>query len=208
MKGIHLITNGKSTKKELAQLRTMHHYFDYIHVREKSKTAAELMQILDFLAGIGIPLSKVIINDRVDLAVMKGCTGVQLAYNSLPVTLVKKQFPDLKIGKSVHSIEEAWKAEKDGADFILYGHIYHSKSKQGVKPRGIQALQRVAKSISIPTIAVGGIHPEQVEEVLGAGAKGLAMISAFWESPAPLQAAKAYYERFNHWEEEHFERTL
>ncbi|KAB8139020.1 thiazole tautomerase TenI [Gracilibacillus oryzae] len=208
MKGIHLITNGKITKADLEQLGSFHHYFDYIHVREKTKSAAELLEVLDIIWETGIPLSKIIVNDRVDLAVMRDCAGVQLAYHSPPVNLVRERFPDIKIGKSVHSAAEARKAEADGADFVLYGHIYHSNSKQGVNPRGLKNLQDVAQTTSIPVIGVGGIKPDQVKEVLDTGANGVAMISSVWEAAEPIQVAKAYYDRFNHWKEEQHEKTV
>ncbi|SER85566.1 thiazole tautomerase (transcriptional regulator TenI) [Gracilibacillus ureilyticus] len=208
MRGIHLITNGISTNEDLKKLANIHNYFHFIHLREKTKTAAELLEMVEFIQMLGVPLSKVIINDRVDIAVLKKCGGVQLAYHSLPVTLVRSQFPDLKIGKSVHTVKEAMTAESDGSDFVLFGHIYRSQSKQGLPPRGISALHKLAKSISIPVIAVGGIKPDHVEEVLESGAKGIAMISAIWEASVPEYIAKEYYDRFNQWEEEHHERSL
>ncbi|MEK1830709.1 thiamine phosphate synthase [Priestia megaterium] len=74
--------------------------------------------------------SKIIVNDRVDVAHALKAKGVQLAYHSLDVSVVIDAFPSLIVGKSVHSVEEALEAEKDGAHYILYGHIYSTHSKK------------------------------------------------------------------------------
>ncbi|WP_342039379.1 thiazole tautomerase TenI [Gracilibacillus kekensis] len=200
MKGIHLITNGKLTEKELQDLPFLQHDVDYIHIREKSKTAQEIQTIVSFLLEKGVPKQKLIINDRVDIAAINNCHGVQLAYHSLPVDVVKGTFPELSIGKSVHSLEEAVHAEKAGANFIIYGHIFHSLSKKGLSPQGISRLQEITQSVSIPVVAIGGITPENAQAVLKAGASGIAVMSGVWNAADPLEILKQYQSVFNNGE--------
>ncbi|WP_058308256.1 thiazole tautomerase TenI [Gracilibacillus massiliensis] len=202
MKGIHLITNGNSTEKQLQDLSFLHQDLDYIHIREKSKNAQEIQAIVSFLLEKGIPRRKIMINDRVDIAVINNCHGVQLAYHSLSVDTVKVTFPELSIGKSVHSLEEAIHAEKDGANFIIYGHIFHSLSKKGLSPNGVNLLKEITQSVSIPVIAIGGITPENTRTVIEAGASGIAIMSGVWNAEDSLKTLKQYQRVFNKWKGE------
>lgn len=165
----------------------IHPYVTSIHLREKQKTARELFQAVELLAK-DIPLSKIIINDRVDVAVASRAAGVQLAYHSLDAALVKKAFPQMKIGTSIHSYEEAKQA---GADYLLYGHVFSSTSKPGLPPKGLEELTRLTQ-LDIPVIAIGGITVENTRHVLHAGAAGIAVMSGVLEAQDPITAVKAY----------------
>jgi len=124
--------------------------------------------------------AKLYVNDRVDIALAVGADGVHLGQKSIPAHVVKKTFRDrFIIGVSTHNLDEALEAERGGADFITLGPIYHtpSKIKYG-EPIGIDSLSRVKAQISIPVFAIGGITLDKVGEVKGAGADGVALISA------------------------------
>ncbi|MBT2730394.1 thiamine phosphate synthase [Bacillus sp. ISL-75] len=108
----------------------IHPYVTSIHLREKQKTARELFQAVDLLSK-DIPLSKIIINDRGDVAFATRVSGVQLAFHSLESAIVKKAFPELRVGSSIHSYHEGEKALQDGTDYVLFGHVYPSQSKPG-----------------------------------------------------------------------------
>lgn len=193
---MHVITNGRLADAVLmARLAVLAPYVDYIHLREKQKTARELHQLCEDLQKAGVPMSKLIVNDRVDVAASCGAAGVQLAWHSLPVSAVKRAFPNLRAGCSVHSVEEAVQAEQSGANYVVYGHIYGTDSKPGVPPRGPDALARVTTAVDIPVIAIGGIHPIHLDELNASGAAGFAVMSAVMDVPDAIQAVKAYVDR-------------
>ena len=192
-KELHIISTGQQTMQEFVDIIvTIHHYVDYIHIREKMKTAKEIYETVRLLTEKNIPLSKIVINDRVDIAYATKVSGVQLAYHSLDVRTVKAMFPGLRVGVSVHSKEEAVFGELDGADYCLYGHIFRTQSKQGIAPRGINVLKQIVHSTNLPVIAIGGIKPEHVEQVIDVGARGIAVLSGVLLASNPLKAIKYY----------------
>jgi thiazole tautomerase (transcriptional regulator TenI) len=197
---LHIISNGKQSLDAFARIAgAIHPHVDAFHLREKSKSARELWQGIELLGRFGVPLDKIIVNDRVDVAWAAGARAVQLAYHSLDVALVKQAFPGLRIGCSVHSLEEAKRAEVQGADFLIYGHIFSTESKPGIEPRGITALERLAGGVAIPVIAIGGIKPNQATQVLDAGAAGVAVMSGVVEAVDPLAAAREYEQGLYKW---------
>ncbi|WP_322786431.1 thiazole tautomerase TenI [Fictibacillus gelatini] len=171
----------------------IHSFITALHIREKSKSASEIYLCLKALKDCNVPLSKMYVNDRADIALAAGAKGVQLTYQSLDVALVKSSFPGLRIGKSVHSIEEALEAERQGADYLIYGHIFPTASKQGLNARGLQSLNEITKAVSIPVVAIGGITPERTKDVLAAGASGIAVMSGIWAAASPIEAAEQFY---------------
>jgi len=123
--------------------------------------------------------AKLLINDRVDIALAAGADGVHLGRQSLPANAVRKITGDnFLIGASTHSLHEAVEAEKDGADFITLGPIYNtpSKLKYG-DPIGVDVIRGVKTHVSVPVLAIGGIKTDTVHEVMSAGADGVAVIS-------------------------------
>ncbi|KJE26005.1 thiamine monophosphate synthase/TENI family protein [Geobacillus kaustophilus] len=188
---LHFISTGRQTADEFAAICAhVHPYADFIHIREKEKTAREVAEFVTALLRAGVPPRKIVVNDRVDVAVVYGVKGVQLAYHSLPVRAVRSSFPDLMVGCSVHGLEEAKQAENDGAHFCLYGHIFSTDSKPGLPPRGLDSLAEIAAAVSIPVIAIGGIHAGNARQVLEAGAFGVAVLSAVFFAADPVAEAK------------------
>ncbi|MBM7652302.1 thiamine phosphate synthase [Neobacillus cucumis] len=188
---LHIISNGKMPIEQLQEiLIDIHPFITSIHLREKQKTAKELFQAVEMLSK-AISLSKIIINDRVDVAHVSKVAGVQLAFHSLEAAIVKKTFPELRVGRSIHSYLEGKKALQDGTDYVLFGHVYPSQSKPGLTPKGIQELLRVTQ-LDIPIIAIGGITPENTQQVIQAGASGIAVMSGVLDSRDPLSRVKAY----------------
>ncbi|MFP7296964.1 thiamine phosphate synthase [Neobacillus niacini] len=169
----------------------IHPYITAIHIREKQKRARELFQTVELLTKNNIPLSKIMINDRADVALVTGARGVQLAFHSLDAASVKEKFPKLRIGSSIHSYLEGRKAKEKGADYVLYGHVFHSQSKPGKSPNGLEELKKLS-NLDMDVIAIGGITPVNTEQVLKAGAKGIAVMSGVLEARDPLLAVKAY----------------
>lgn len=193
---MHVITNGKLEVEALAaKLAAVAPHVDYVHLREKRKTARELLQLCEILSGEDVSMSKLIVNDRVDVAVACGAAGVQLAGHSLPVQVVKRAYPSLRAGCSVHSVVEAQQAEQSGADYVVYGHLYETGSKPGLTPRGPEALARVVAAVAIPVIAIGGIGPQHLRELEASGAAGFAVMSSVMDAPDAAQAVQAYIDR-------------
>lgn len=190
---IHVISNGRQALDQFACIASkVEPYVSYIHLREKSRTAGELMSGIHHLTEQGVPLSKVIINDRADVARVAGACGVQLAYHSLPPRRVKQTFPELRVGRSVHSLEEAKRACEEEVDYILFGHIYPTGSKPDLQPRGLKELARIVDAVAIPVIAIGGIKPEHMADIRAAGASGFAVMSGITEAHDPLLAIQSY----------------
>src|SRR5262245_24463099 len=124
--------------------------------------------------------SQLVINDRVDLALMMENVGVHLRSNSLPVPVARDLIgPNRLLGISTHSFEEAARAESDGADYVVLGPIYPTASKQSFgPPLGLRVLEDACRAVRIPVLAIGGITPARGTEIRRAGAFGAAVITA------------------------------
>lgn len=151
-----------------------------VQLREKDLPVRELLDAALWMRELTKEYgAKLIVNDRVDVALAAGADGVHLGRDSIPASAVRKIAGDkLLIGFSTHSCEEAVGAERDGADFITLGPIYEtpSKLKYG-NPLGSDVLKEVKAATSIPVFAIGGIKPDRIREVREAGADGVAVIS-------------------------------
>lgn len=119
------------------------------------------------------------INDRVDIAMCVHADGVHLGQSSIPVCAVRNMLgKKFLIGASTHTLDEAFSAEKEGADFITFGPVYHTPSKRKYgEPVGTEALKIVRGKISKPIFGIGGIRTENIAEVMNSGADGIAVIS-------------------------------
>lgn len=199
-KQLHLISDGNFSRQHLQIIKRIHEDIDYFHIREKKKTAKDILEIIEALENVGFPLAKVIVNDRADIAVMKQCAGVQLAYHSPSVPLVKNGFSTLLTGKSVHSLWEAEQSQCEGADYLLYDHIYSSGSKPNQQPRGLADLREITEVLSVPVYAIGGITPKRTKEVIVEGAAGIAVMSGVWKADNPVQTVGAYRKVLDTWE--------
>jgi thiazole tautomerase (transcriptional regulator TenI) len=166
---------------------------DAIHVRERGLPAGELLRVVrEVRRSIGDEVA-LLVNDRLDVALLGGANGVQLPESGLPARDVRGRFgSDVVIGRSVHDVAGAVRAERDGADFVVAGHVYVTGSKTGQPGRGVPFIRDVSASVGIPVIAIGGITPARVREVMAAGASGVAVISGILSSGQPEQAARDY----------------
>jgi len=166
-----------------------------VQVREKDLGALDLAELCrQILAAIGPARCLVTINDRVDVALAVGAGAVQRTASSLPVRDIKALVKSsMFIGASVHSLEESIEAEDAGADWLTFGPIYDTPSKRPYgPPQGLVALEKVARAVRVPVVAIGGITPERVSEVRGAGAHGVAAISAILAADDPPAAVRSF----------------
>jgi thiazole tautomerase (transcriptional regulator TenI) len=142
----------------------------------------------------GFDQTKVIVHGRADLASLTNIHKVQLPGHGLPLPLLKDYFPALSFGRSVHSYEEAKTAMSEGADWVLYGHLYETGSKVHLPPRGTDELSKITASLTIPVYAIGGIKPSHIEDLAVAG---VAVMSSIFGSDSAITAAKSYYDAMN-----------
>jgi thiamine-phosphate pyrophosphorylase len=120
-----------------------------------------------------------IVNDHADIAVAVGADGVHLGQDDLPIEYARKLLgPGKLIGISTHSLKQAKNAQASGADYIGFGPLFATTTKDAGQAQGIGALKVVKQAVSIPIIAIGGITCAHVLEVIRAGADGVAVISA------------------------------
>lgn len=135
--------------------------------------------------------AKLLINDRVDIALAADADGVHLGGESMPVSAARKILGSGKlIGASCHDRSSALSAEKEGADFITFSPVYYTPSKALYgEPVGITALADAARVLHIPVFALGGIKRGNVREVIAAGAQGIALISAVIAAHDPAREA-------------------
>jgi thiamine-phosphate pyrophosphorylase len=152
----------------------------YIQLREKRLPTRMILDMAYWVIELAREYgARLLINDRVDIALAAGADGVHLGQKSLPAHAVRKIAGDnFLIGVSTHSLHEALVAEKDGADFITLGPIYSTPSKLRYgDPIGVDAIRQVKSQVSLPVLAIGGIKTDTVHDVVSAGADGVAVIS-------------------------------
>jgi thiamine-phosphate pyrophosphorylase len=139
---------------------------------------------------------RLIINDRVDVALLSGADGVHIGQSGMsPVDVRSILGPGRLIGVSTHSVKEAENAVKEGADFITFGPVYPTPSKARYgEPVGVGPLKEAATLVSVPVFAIGGVKRDKVKEVLDAGARGAAVISAVMSSADPAKSARELIE--------------
>lgn len=160
---------------------------DLIQLREKDLATRELLE----LAAAAVEASRgsatrIVINDRLDIAMAIGAHGVHLGGQSAPVEAVRRNVgPDFLIGASCHSLDQALKSEAGGADYLLLGPVFDTPSKRRYGlPLGLNKFSQVVQRIKIPVLALGGIRVERVRVCLEAGAAGIAAIRLFQECPS------------------------
>ena len=162
-----------------------------VQVREKGMASGDLYLLATKLRLVTQGRALLIVNDRVDVALAVGADGVHLPSHSLPVYAVKRIGEGrLLVGRSVHGVEEAVTAEKDGADYLILGTIYGTQSHLGRPPSGPRLVEAVKVRVGSPVYAIGGIDPSNAGEVMRAGADGVAVIRSILASPDPRSSAR------------------
>lgn len=171
---------------------------DLIQIREKDLATQALLELssraLELAKG---SQSRVLVNDRVDVALAGSLDGVQLGHHSVEADTVRKHLSErnLLIGASVHSMTEFLDAAADGASFVTLGPIFATPSKSAYgPPLGLKLLERVCHRASIPVFALGGVSLENYRSCLSAGATGVAAIRLFQTSESLHRAVRSIHD--------------
>jgi thiamine-phosphate pyrophosphorylase len=148
-----------------------------LQLRAPNLTAADLeREAARLVDSSPIP---VLVSSRCDVALAAGAAGVNLPERDIPTQAARSLLGERLIGRSVHSIESAVAAEREGADFVIFGPVWASTTHPDYAPAGVDALARVAAAVSVPVLAIGGVTREKIALVHQAGAAGYAAIGLF-----------------------------
>jgi|SRR5262245_1246711 len=193
---LYLITRGVTTEATTPQSpefrdilqqvkKAVEAGIDLIQIREKKICARVLFELSERAVAIsrGTPTG-ILVNDRADIAAGVRAAGVHLTTQSLQTSVVRKTFGDnFLIGASTHSFDEARAAFEQGSDFVVFGPIFPTLSKQRFgRPVGLQELNEVTNRLGgLPLLALGGVSENNAQQCLKAGASGVAGISLFGE---------------------------
>jgi thiamine-phosphate pyrophosphorylase len=177
---------------------------DWVQIREKDLPARELASLTRQALVIGANVSakratafRVLVNDRLDVAIAERASGVHLGEKSLPVAEAKRLIAaaarkksideSFLVGVSTHSTEAALKAERDGADYIFFGPVFATPSKAAFgAPQGLARLTEVCQTVRIPVLAIGGITMQNAARCIEAGATGIAAIRLYQDALDPV----------------------
>jgi len=172
---------------------------DWVQIRERDMTARALLEFTKAAVAEASGKTRVIVNDRLDVALAAGAAGVHLRGDSVPASVVVRWLtetgapPEFLVGVSCHSREDTVKAEAAGANYVFFGPVFDTPAKRKFgEPQGLARLGDVCRSVAIPVIAIGGIDESNAAGCLRAGAAGIAAIRMFQErTEAELRAVIA-----------------
>ena len=164
-----------------------------VQLREKNCGTREFMEeacaVHAATRALGVPL---IVNDRVDVALAIGADGVHLGQQDMPIADARRLGPPgWIIGVSAESINDAMRAERDGADYVGVSPVFATPTKTDhAEPLGLEGLHAIRAATKLPLVAIGGIHAGNARDVIRAGADGLAVVSAIVAAADPRAAAE------------------
>ena len=174
---------------------------DWVQIREKDLLGRESLGLAREAVALGGGLTRVIVNDRLDVALAAGAAGVHLGRGSLGARDVVRWCragnapADFLVGVSCHSLEEACEAASAGAAYIFFGPVFDTPSKRGMgEPQGVARLGEICRGVANPVLAIGGVSEMNAGDCIRAGAAGIAAIRMFQDA-RDAEAMKDVVER-------------
>lgn len=169
-----------------------------VQVRLKAAPAGEVLDVTRRIVEVARGRALVIVNDRADLALLSGADGVHLGDEDLPVPEARRLLgPDLLVGRTCRTLEEARAAIRAGADHVGFGPVFPSRTKPlDLPPRGLDGLREVSAGLGAPVVAISGIGPSNIADVGHAGAACAAVVDALFGSGDPRENAARLAEAF------------
>lgn len=169
-----------------------------VQLREKDLTDSEMTELaMEIRAMTTDAGALLIINDRPDVAIAVNADGVHLGQDDEAIDTVRDMAPDLIIGASTHSADEALHAQRLGASYINIGPVFQTGTKEWNKDfLGIESIGRISANVSIPFTVMGGIKKEHIPELVAAGASAIALVTAITAANDPEEAARELMEKY------------
>ncbi len=174
-----------------------------VHLVQVRERDLEGRALVDFVracvSAVRGTRARVLVNDRLDVALASGAHGVHLRADSMPAERVRDMAPRaFLVGRSVHSVDEARAATPGAVDYVVFGTVWPSASKPGRAAAGVTVLAEAVRASAVPVLAVGGVTQARVGDVARAGAAGVAAIGLFGEVDADDAAMTGCMERLSH----------
>ena len=170
-----------------------------VQIREKTADTLDFynlaLKVKEITTKYDVPL---IINDRVDIALAIDADGVHVGQSDMPCDVTRRLIGEDKIlGVSAATVDEAKKAQKDGADYIGTGAVFPTQTKDDADSVTKDELKEIVEAIDIPVVAIGGINLDNASELKGTGIKGLSVVSAIMSSDDPKKSSQELLNIFN-----------
>ena len=170
-----------------------------VQIREKNADTLDFyklsLKVKEITTKYNVPL---IINDRVDIALAIDADGVHVGQSDMPCDVTRRLIGEDKIlGVSAATIDEAKKAQRDGADYIGTGAVFPTQTKDDADSVTKEELKEIVEAIDIPVVAIGGINLDNASELKGTGIKGLSVVSAIMSSEDPKKSSQELLNIFN-----------
>lgn len=166
---------------------------DSIILREKDLSYEELLPIAkEIKDSVKKEGTQLIVNANLEVAEAISAEGYHIGYETF---MKNKPSFDGLVGVSVHSLEEAIEAEKQGANYLLASHVFETNCKAGLEPKGLAFIELILSRVKIPVIALGGINLENVRSVVSLGVEGIAIMSGIMEAEDPYRITQAFKEK-------------
>lgn len=180
-----------------------------LHLRASRIAGARFQSLAEGLAAAqGLTGGWLVVNDRLDIALMAGAKGAQLTSRSLTTTDARRIAPALAIGASVHDVNEGKAAAQAGADWLVAGQVFATRSHAGEAEKnvhrfarddkvGVHWIRSLSQGVELPVIAIGGIRMEHADLLRSSGVYGVAVIRGIWDAPNAEQAAADYLSAYD-----------
>lgn len=195
--GLHVVTDDavlahREFPERAGRLLAAHGADVVFHLRGPHTEPSRLLALAEALAPVARGAdARLLVSDRVDVALAAGADGVQLGQRSIPVSAVRP-LRDWIIGASVHDMDEVDAARS--ADFLVLGTIWESASHPGRKAAGLRLVRDVVDRVELPVVVIGGVTPERAAAAMQLGAAGVAVLRGIWGAGDPVEAAGEYLE--------------